>query len=243
MDAKWTFEFSTQLHNSLIPLHNFGTPLLTRLEILLTLGRFKDKTSTTLTMDLLVTEILWQFSFGAKSESFRFEPKSVAQEYRMKETKQDFGPKVFDLWIYHRCDGEAKYLIMHTSQEKADKWFGGGRFWQIPGDSYQEGEATAEAIQRNLREFGLKPKSVWCCEYVYTIYNRRFDGIQIIPVFAAEVVEPKTIDLTWEHSEADWLTAKQCLQVINFWGLKEGLNRTREYVTENPNPPKEFQLL
>lgn len=160
----------------------------------------------------------------------------------MSTAKQDFGPKTFDLWIYHRCDSEPKYLMMHTSQEKADKWFGGGRFWQIAGEFYQEGESTLDGIKRNLKDFGLTPKSIWCCEYVYTIYNRRFDSIQIIPVFAAEVAEPRQIPLTWEHSEADWFTAKEAEKRINFWGLQEGLRKTREFVTEHPNPPKEFKL-
>lgn len=156
---------------------------------------------------------------------------------------QNFGPKVFDLWIYHRVDGEPKYLMFHTSQEKADKWFNGGRFWQIAGEFYNEGESTISAIQRNLRDLQLSPKSIWCCEYVYTIYNRRFDGIQIIPVFAAEVAEAKKVSLTWEHSEASWLTASECHNKINFWGLHEGLKKTREFVTEHPNPPREFRLL
>lgn len=160
----------------------------------------------------------------------------------METISHTFGPKVFDLWIYHRRDGEARYLLMHTSQEKADKWFGGGRFWQVPGDFYEEGEGTLAAIRRHLGDLGLDPVSVWACEYVYTIWNRRFDAIQIIPVFAAEVAGPVAIPLTWEHSEAGWFTGSECLDRINFWGLKEGLSRTREYVVDNPAPPQEFRL-
>lgn len=153
-----------------------------------------------------------------------------------------FGPRVFDLWIYSRSAGEARYLLMLTSQEKADKWFGGGRFWQVPGDFYGEGEETVAAIRRHLRDFALEASSIWACEHVYTIWNRRFDAIQIIPVFAAEVTEPREIPLTWEHSEAGWFTAAECLERINFWGLKEGLQRTREYVVDHPSPPREFRL-
>lgn len=111
-----------------------------------------------------------------------------------------FGPRVYDLWIYSRKGGTPHYLMLHTSQEKADKWFGGGRFWQIPGDFYKENESTLDSIKNLLSTLTLEAKSIWCCEYVYTIYNRRFDRIQIIPVFAAEVETEKQIPLTWEHS-------------------------------------------
>ena len=153
-----------------------------------------------------------------------------------------FGPDVFDLWLFHRKEGDPRYLLLHTSQEKADKWFGGGRFWQIMGDFLKENEKTQEGIDRHLDDLGLSAKSVWCCEFVYTIYNRRFDGIQIVPVFAAEVEEPGEIALTWEHSEQGWFTAEECLERINFWGLKEGLTKTREYVVDSPSIPAEFRL-
>ncbi len=35
---------------------------------------------------------------------------------------------VFDLWGFHRDQGVPRHLMLHTSQAKADKWFGGGRF-------------------------------------------------------------------------------------------------------------------
>jgi hypothetical protein len=155
---------------------------------------------------------------------------------------QRFGPPVFDLWIFHRQQGEPRYLMLLTSQEKADRWFGGGRFWQICGDFYTAEESTIEAIQRHLRDLKLTPVSAWCSEYVYTIYNRRFDALQFIPVFAAEIEGPVEIDLSWHHSEAGWFTAAECLERINFWGLEQGLAHTRRFVTEHPDPPKEFRL-
>ena len=153
------------------------------------------------------------------------------------------GPKVFDLWVYYPQKGEPRYLLLHTSQEKADKWFGSGRFWQIPGDFIKPHESMIEGIRRHLDSLGLKARSVWACEYVYTIYNRRFDSIQIIPVFAAEVSSPKDIPLSWEHSEFGWFTAAECMRRINFEGLKEGLRYTRRYVTEAKTRPKELKIL
>lgn len=36
---------------------------------------------------------------------------------------------IFDLWVFRRDPDAVRYLLFHTSQEKADTWFNGGRFW------------------------------------------------------------------------------------------------------------------
>jgi hypothetical protein len=149
---------------------------------------------------------------------------------------------VFDLWTYHLADGEPKYLMMQTSQEKADKWFGGGRFWQIPGDFFRDDEDTIASIKRSLSDYNLTPKSIWTVEHTYTIYNRRRNAIEILPVFAAEVEYTNDIPLTWEHSEFAWLTAEECYDRVNFRGLIEGLDWTRQYITEAKTILKEFRL-
>jgi hypothetical protein len=151
--------------------------------------------------------------------------------------------KSFDLWIFHRDQGVPRYLMLHTSQEKADKWFGGGRFWQVPGDFFaSEDEGAVEGVLRNLRNFEVEPTAIYASECVYTIYNRRFDALQTVPVFAAELDGPFEIALTWEHAESGWFTAEECHERINFWGLHEGLDRTRTHVTEHPDLPPEFKL-
>ena len=150
---------------------------------------------------------------------------------------------VFDLWVFYRDQGVARYLMLHTSQAKADKWFGGGRFWQIPGDFFAtEEEGAVDGVLRHLRDLEVEPMGVFACEYVYTIFNRRFDALQTVPVFAAELPGPIDLALSWEHSESRWFTAEECHQRINFWGLHEGLDRTRSHVTEHPKMPPEFQL-
>jgi hypothetical protein len=88
----------------------------------------------------------------------------------------------------------------------------------------------------------LTIKSLWTVEHTYTIYNRRRQNLEIIPVFAAEVEGDGEIPLTWEHSECGWFTAQQCEARIHFRGLTDGLGWTREYIVEQANPAAEFRL-
>ena len=63
---------------------------------------------------------------------------------------------VFDVWVYRRDADAVRYLLMHTSQEKADRWFNGGRFWQIPSDCVEgmqpKGFRLSTMWQRSLFE-------------------------------------------------------------------------------------------
>lgn len=149
---------------------------------------------------------------------------------------------VFDLWVFRHDPDEPRYLILHTSQQKADKWFGGGRFWQIPGGFLEDNEDIVDAMRRVLAQIEIEPKSLWVIEHTYTYYNRRRQNIEIIPVFAAEIEDVDEIPISWEHSEYQWATASECNKLLVFRGLIEGLKWTRKYVTERRNPSPIFRL-
>jgi len=149
---------------------------------------------------------------------------------------------VIDLWVFHREPSVVRYLLLHTSQEKADRWFGGGRFWQIPGAWLQNGETIVVAARRCLKELGLSARAVWAVEHVYPIYNRRTNSLMLIPVFAAEAEARGHVRLTWQHSAAEWYTAEESMEKLTFRGLVEGLEWVRRYITENDNPRPEFRL-
>jgi hypothetical protein len=139
---------------------------------------------------------------------------------------------VFDVWAFRRTDEGVRFLLLHTSVEKAERFFNGGRFWQIPSNFLKEGEHITDGIARLLRSFGLKAQSIWAAEHTYTIYNRRFNAMQIIGVYAAEVLESVVRLDAAEHAEFQWLTAEECLARVHFRGLKDGLRSVQEYITE-----------
>jgi hypothetical protein len=152
-----------------------------------------------------------------------------------------FDPHVFDLWVFRRTGADVQYLLLRTSQVKADRYFNGGRFWQVPSSFVQDGETMLAALGRLLRDFGIDAAGIWAAEHSYTIYNRRFETTQIINVFAAEA-RPGEVRLDpEEHSESRWCSFDEASSLVTYRGLKDGLRSTREFITGR-EPPRELQL-
>ena len=142
----------------------------------------------------------------------------------------NFTSGFFDLWVFRRTKGGVEHLLLHTSQEKADRFFGGGRFWQIPTDAVGDEEHITDACRRLLKESGVEPEGVWSADHVYTIYNRCYDAVCAIPVFAAEAGEHTSPSLTWEHSDFGWYdTPGDC--------SPEALTRSGQGDFHHPAPP------
>ena len=153
-------------------------------------------------------------------------------------------PAVYDIWVFRRAAAGVEFLLLHTSQEKADRYFGGGRFWQIPSGMFEDDAPVADAFDRHLAAFGLTASAVWAAEHTYTIYNRRFHEIQIITVFAVEVAAGErgvTLDPA-EHSEYEWVSYDVALERVLYRGLKDGLRSVHEYITGAERPAPELLL-
>ena len=151
-------------------------------------------------------------------------------------------PNVFDVWAFQRQGREAHFLLLYTSEEKARRYFGGGRFWQIPSGVVEDGEAVTGAITRTLNQFGLTPTAIWAGEHAYIIYNRRFAEMQVIGVYAAEVTGAEVRLDPSEHFECAWLPYAACLDRVHYRGLKDGLRSVQEYVTGPASPARELRL-
>jgi hypothetical protein len=149
---------------------------------------------------------------------------------------------IFDVWVFRRRGADVEFLLLHTSVEKATRYFNGGRFWQIPSDFVNDGESITDAIVRVLNRHGLRPKGIWAGEHAYLIYNRRFAEMQAIGVYAAEVDDARVRVDPSEHSEFAWLSCETCLDRVHFRGLKDGLRSVHEYVTGVAEPAKELCL-
>lgn len=154
----------------------------------------------------------------------------------------DFAYNVFDVWVFRRRAGAVEYLLLHSSQVKADRYFNGGRFWQIPSDAIGPHETVVGAITRLLGQFSLEARGIWAAEHTYTIYNRRFDAVQIIAVYAAEVESDSVRLDPEEHAEFAWCSFDEALGRVHYRGLKDGLRSTHEYVTGPREAALELRL-
>jgi hypothetical protein len=148
---------------------------------------------------------------------------------------------IFDVWVFRRASLDVEYLLLHTSQYKADRFFNGARFWQIPSNRVHESEKIVPAVERLLGGFGIAAHGIWAAEHTYTIYNRRFETMQIVGVYAAETTAGDLRLDPEEHAESRWCTFDQALGLVTYRGLKDGLRSTQEYITGRV-PPRELQL-
>lgn len=57
----------------------------------------------------------------------------------------------------------------------------------LPSGAIEGTEKVVAAIARGLENFGLTASALWAAEHAYAIYNRRFECMQLIGVYAAEV--------------------------------------------------------
>jgi hypothetical protein len=151
-------------------------------------------------------------------------------------------PGVFDVWAFRRQATGVEYLLLQTSELKADRYFNGGRFWQIPSGVFRDGETVPAALDRVLSGYALHAHAIWAAEHAYTIYNRRFHEIQIISVYAAEVAGNDPQLNPEEHSLSGWFRYDAALAAVHYRGLKDGLRSVHEYVTGPTAPAPELCL-
>ncbi|UNK48499.1 NUDIX domain-containing protein [Lysobacter sp. S4-A87] len=151
-------------------------------------------------------------------------------------------PRVFDVWAFRRDADAVRYLLLHSSQHKADRYFNGGRFWQLASGARAEAESMTQAIDRVLAPYGIEASAIWAAEHAYTIYNRRFDEMQLVSVFAAQVDADEVRLNPLEHADYRWVTVDEALALVHYRGLKDGLRSVVEYVTGVASPARELCL-
>lgn len=113
---------------------------------------------------------------------------------------------------------------------------------QIPSGVFLDGKAVVAALERVSSFFRLNSAGIWAAEHAYTIYNRRFDEVRIITVYAIEVVDDEPHLDPAEHGAYRWLPFDAALDTVHYRGLKDGLRSVHEYVTGPAVPAPELCL-
>lgn len=151
----------------------------------------------------------------------------------------------FDLWAFTIIDEAYHFLLLRTSQEKADQWFGGGQFWHPPGGRMSP-EASeypmADILSATLQLYGLEPLSIFYADFAYAHFSRQLNGMETIPVFAGAVNFSDEIKINNQHESFEWLNAKDALERMAYRGHKEGLKSVLANVTGAAKPRPELRL-
>ena len=156
--------------------------------------------------------------------------------------------------IFSRTADGPRYLVLESSQAKADAFFGGHRFWQIPGTSMRRRRGDGRPVAAWAHRVRSRRCGTVGGRDVSTIFNRRFDAIQMIPAFAAEVVglpEPRwtmsAIRRSLRPSESNTARTsgrmhERVEELVTYRALLDGFAQLRNYITECSEPRGEFRL-
>jgi hypothetical protein len=85
--------------------------------------------------------------------------------------------------------------------------------------------------------------TLWAAEHAYIIYNRRFESMQIVGVYAAEIGSADIRLDPDEHTESGWYSFEDALRLVHYRGLKDGIRSVQEYITGPERPALELRLL
>jgi nucleoside diphosphate kinase/8-oxo-dGTP pyrophosphatase MutT (NUDIX family) len=151
----------------------------------------------------------------------------VMGRYTPKETKQGRTPNQVEAIVFKISEGGTPLFLMLKRIPKR------GGFWQPVTGNVEIGESFEAAALREIRE-ELEIEQV--IELVDTGYSYEFtdnDLDQFERVFGAKVSEGTPVKLSSEHSEYQWASKDDALNVyLKYPGNKEGLRRLDAKIVE-----------
>lgn len=114
-----------------------------------------------------------------------------------------------DLYPYRIREKECEFLVLKRAPGK--KYAGE---WRMVGGKVSDEEKSWEAALRELEEeTGHKPIRFWSVPSLNHFYDYETDRVQLIPAFAAQLVEEQPIALNEEHIDYLWVPVDE---VSNF---------------------------
>lgn len=140
-------------------------------------------------------------------------------------------PTMIQVHVARRTGEKVEYLVIKRSDHE-DIYPG---IWQVVTGMIEPDESAQEAALRELHEeAGLRPAEFYCLPYVASFFSIRRNQVQHVPVFAALVEENVTVTLSEEHSEYQWVSFEDAIQILPFPSHKDGTKVMKDYVIENP---------
>ena len=132
------------------------------------------------------------------------------------------------------CPSARRYLLLRRS---ADKDFGGGA-WECVTGRVDQGEGFSEAVRREVREeLGVEAQVDFVLGTMHFYRGEASPENELVGVyFSCTIENPEAIHLSWEHSEARWVTAEEASQLLpaSHW-LAETIRRAETMRTLLPS--------
>lgn len=135
--------------------------------------------------------------------------------------------KYIECYVYRFENGVIKYLLLKRSKNK-EPYPG---IWQIvTGRMEKDEEAGKTALREVKEETGLDVMNCFVHPKINEFYTPHNDKIYLIPVFAAEVSD-KTVIISDEHVEFEWLNFEDACEKIHWYSQKENLRILNDILT------------
>lgn len=61
-------------------------------------------------------------------------------------------PAVLDVWVFRRRRTGVEYLVLQSSELEAERYFDGGRFWQIPSGVFKDGGNSSRRARARIAD-------------------------------------------------------------------------------------------
>lgn len=133
--------------------------------------------------------------------------------------------RVIDCHVFFRKGEMPFYLLLQRSE---DVIYAGS--WRMVGGKIESGETAYTTALRELKEeTGLSASRLWTVPYTNNFYEASKDRVNIIPVFAAEVLS-QNVTLSKEHSAFRWATYAEALELLPWPAQIEGLRIAHEFI-------------
>ena len=112
-----------------------------------------------------------------------------------------------------RDTNSGKYLILCRSEEKDV----GAGTWECVTGRVDQGEGYPEALRREvLEELGVQVQPDFILRTSHFYRGAPFPENEMVGVmYACSLDHPDTIQTSWEHSEARWLTPREAIELLS----------------------------
>lgn len=133
--------------------------------------------------------------------------------------------RVIDCHVFFRKRDQPYYLLL---QRSGDVIYAGS--WRMVGGKIENGEtAYATALRELKEETGLSASRLWAVPFTNNFYEASKDRVNIIPVFAAEVLS-QDVTLSREHHAFRWVTFEEARELLPWPAQIEGLRIAHEFI-------------